>query len=66
MSTHVLHFLKRSNMLNPTNGNRLALVLSDDSNQEPAGDWVQTLNCLDTQGWLASSDLTYMQAYRTL
>lgn len=23
------------------------------------GDWVQTLSCLDTLGWLASSDLTY-------
>lgn len=47
-------------MLIPSNWNKLALLLSDESNQEPAGDWVQTL-CLDTQGCLASSDLTCMQ-----
>lgn len=43
-------FLEHSYMLIPTNWNKLALVLGDDSNHEPAGDWVQTLSCLDAQG----------------
>lgn len=47
VSTHV-YFFGHSDMLIPTEGNKLALVPCDDSNQEAAGDWVQTLSCLDT------------------